>query len=262
MRLDIFLSQTHGISRSRAKSLIEEGSVTVLGKSITKASFDIDELAANDVSVDESSNPYVSRGGLKLRGALDAFGIDPKGRVCADIGASTGGFTDCLLKNGATRVYAVDSGSDQLAEVLKKDERVVSIEHFNARNLTEETFGEKCSLAVADLSFISQTLVLEGICAVMDDGADYVGLIKPQFECGKSAVGKGGIVKKATDHLFAIERVCSCAVEVGLDVKSVIVSPIKGGDGNREFLFHAVKAQIGSGTAPSKSELSALVRAK
>lgn len=260
MRLDSYLSTKRGMSRSRAKALIEEGCVALFGKTVTKPSYDVDESIEQEITVNESVLPYVSRGGLKLKGALDLFGVDPSGRICADIGASTGGFTDCLLKHGAARVYAVDSGSDQLAEALRCDSRVVSIEHFNARNLKSDTFGEKCSLAVADLSFISQTLVLDGITSILEDGGEYIGLIKPQFECGRQAVGKGGIVKNPTDHLFAIEHVTDHAVKCGLVVKRVIVSPIKGGDGNREFLFHAVKVGVGAVRIQNISELSALVR--
>ena len=262
MRLDSYLNLKYAMSRSRAKALIEKGCVSVNGKLITKAAFDVDENAEPVVNVDESAIPYVSRGGLKLSGALEAFNVDPSGRICADIGASTGGFTDCLLKHGAAKVYALDSGSDQLAESLKNDDRVVSIEHFNARNLKEDTFGEKCSLAVADLSFISQTYVLDGILSILEDGGEYIGLIKPQFECGRQAVGKGGIVKKATDHLYAVERVTDYAVKCGFEVRRVIVSPITGGDGNREFLFHAVKVTSGARRLQSTSELSALVREK
>lgn len=262
MRLDYYLSQINCISRSKAKSLIDEGCVTVDDKIVKKPSFEIDETAEHIVSVDDSANPYVSRGGLKLKGALDAFKVDVKDKVCADIGASTGGFTDCLLKHGAKRVYAVDSGTDQLVNTLKCDPRVVSMEKFNARDLRYDTFGELCSIAVADLSFISQTYVLEGIAAVLENGGEYIGLIKPQFECGRAAIGKGGIVKKATDHLYAIERVTDFAVNVGFEVMNVILSPIRGGDGNREFLMYAVKNTSEPMCRLSKSQLSALTREK
>lgn len=248
MRLDSYLSEFKGISRSRAKSLIEGGSVSVDGVAVTKPSFSIDAEETHDISVNESTLPYVSRGGLKLKGALDAFGVDPMGLVCADIGASTGGFTDCLLQCGAIKVYAIDSGTDQLAAVLKDDARVVSIEQFNARYLTCDTFGEPCGLAVADLSFISQTYVLGGIYDILSENGLYIGLIKPQFECGREAVGKGGIVKKSSDHLNAINKVIDFAVECGFDIINVIRSPIKGGDGNTEFLFLAKKRLQGLGT--------------
>ena len=263
MRLDTYLAENHGFSRSRAKALIEEGNVIVDGKCIKKPSFALDDTLSHDIIVDQSSLPYVSRGGLKLEGALKAFNVNPSGKVCADIGASTGGFTDCLLKGCAVKVYAVDSGTDQLVPVLKNDPRVVSIEQFNARNLTSETFGEACDLAVADLSFISQTYVLSGIASVLADGGEYIGLIKPQFECGREAIGKGGIVKSSKDHLFAIKKVVASALEVGFTVLSIIKSPITGGDGNVEFLIHAVKN--GDSVAECKisdAALSALVNTK
>ena len=156
MRLDsyvVFIKPD--VSRSRAKALIEAGSVILDGVTVNKPSFSVDENVAHDLIINTDMIPYVSRGGLKLERALKKFGVEPQGRVCADIGASTGGFTDCLLKRGAVKVFAVDSGKDQLAESLRKDERVISLEGFNARNLTSDTLGESPSLAVADLSFIS-----------------------------------------------------------------------------------------------------------
>lgn len=259
MRLDLYLASRRAMSRSRAKALIEQGSVRIDGKSITKPSYDIPCEAEIMLELDETALPYVSRGGLKLRGALESFGIDVRGRVCADIGAATGGFTDCLLKSGAAKVYAVDSGSDQLSRTLRSDARVISLEHFNARELTCDSFGEMCSLAVADLSFISQTLVLGGIYSVLSDTGEYVGLIKPQFECGRSALGKGGIVRDPCEHLRAIERVITAALELGFTVKSVIASPIFGGDGNREFLFHAIKSASPALCLPTRDELRRVV---
>lgn len=242
MRLDsyvVFIKPD--VSRSRAKALIEAGSVILDGVTVNKPSFSVDENVAHDLIINTDMIPYVSRGGLKLERALKKFGVEPQGRVCADIGASTGGFTDCLLKRGAVKVFAVDSGKDQLAESLRKDERVISLEGFNARNLTSDTLGESPSLAVADLSFISQTLVLDGIYNILADNGEYIGLIKPQFECGRAALNKNGIVKDKKQHILAIKKVIASALECGFKVISVINSPIKGGDGNREFLFHAIK---------------------
>lgn len=260
MRLDLYIAEERKMSRSRAKALIEQGCVRLDGRCITKPAFDIEDGAVSVLELDDGALPYVSRGGLKLRGALECFGVSPDGRVCADIGASTGGFTDCLLQNGARRVYAVDSGSAQLAEALRRDERVVSLEHFNARELTEDTFGELCSLAVADLSFISQTLVLGPLSSVLCEGGEYIGLIKPQFECGREAVGKGGLVKGAAHHLYAVERVIAAALECGMSVKAVADSPILGGDGNREFLLYAEKTSGVAVCVPSRAELIALTR--
>jgi 23S rRNA (cytidine1920-2'-O)/16S rRNA (cytidine1409-2'-O)-methyltransferase len=174
---------------------------------------------------------------MKLDGALSAFHIDVTGMICADIGASTGGFTDCLLKRGASHVYAVDSGAGQLDPTLCADSRVTNIEHFNARNLTLDTFGRLCDIAVADLSFISQTYILQNVRDILRPGGMYVGLIKPQFECGRSALDRHGIVKSRTHHKAAITRVLDCAVLCGLVPRAVIPSPITGGDGNREFLI-------------------------
>ena len=242
MRLDAYITiKNSSISRSRAKALIEAGSVTLDGRVITKPSFAVDDALEHSLELDLNEMPYVSRGGLKLEGALNSFDVDPAGRVCADIGSSTGGFTDCLLQRGAARVYAVDSGTDQLAESLRADPRVRLYEQFNARSLTESTFGEACSLAVGDLSFISQTYVLAPIASILSPNGEYIGLIKPQFECGRGALGKGGIVKDTSEHFKAVRRVLDSAEDVGFEVQSVAYSPIRGGDGNVEFLFHAVK---------------------
>ncbi len=249
MRLDAYIVLKHPeLSRSRAKALIEGGSVTLDGKNITKPSVSVDETYEHTLEINLSDIPYVSRGGFKLAGALDAFEVDVTGLVCADIGASTGGFTDCLLQRGAVKVFAVDSGTDQLAATLKADLRVVSMENFNARDLSHETFGELCQLAVADLSFISQTLVLDAIFSVLSDDGVYIGLIKPQFECGRSALNKNGIVKDKKQHIYAIKKVISAAREIGFHVTSLINSPIHGGDGNTEFLFMCNKS-------PNKSML-------
>lgn len=261
MRLDAFISlKCDGISRSRAKNLIESGNVKLNGRVITKSSFNVDETIDHELDVSCDALPFVSRGGLKLLGAIQAFNVDPTDRICIDIGASTGGFTDCLLTYGATKVYAVDSGSDQLADKLKNDSRVVSIERFNARNLTLQTIGEVCSLAVADLSFISQTYVLSAIYSVLSDNGIYIGLIKPQFECGKSALNKNGIVKDKKEFIHAIKRVLQCAEDCGFEIVSLINSPITGGDGNREFLFYAKKVHSPKKSTISDSTIQELVK--
>jgi len=203
MRLDTYLV-TAGLtqSRTRAKELICQGFVTVEEKVILKPSFEVAENA--NIQITGQIHPFVGRGGMKLDGALTAFRIDVEGKICVDIGASTGGFTDCLLKRGAAHVYAVDSGADQLDPSLREDSRVSNIEHFNARNLTPETLGGLCDLAVADLSFISQTYILQNVRDVLQTGGIYVGLIKPQFECGRGALDRHGIVKSTADHKTAI----------------------------------------------------------
>ncbi len=236
MRADLYLAN-FGFSKSResAKRSIEAGLVMVDGKLIVKPSEKIDENMEHSVCC-ESSLPYVGRGGLKLEAALDAFLISPAGAVCLDVGASTGGFTDCLLKRGAKKVYAVDSGHGQLAPELSADNRVVSIEGINARFLSLDMIGELADIIVMDVSFISQTLILPRFSDLIAPSGVAVTLIKPQFECGRDAVGKGGIIKKPEHRLGAVRRVAACASENGLYLNKLIRSPIEGGDGNIEFL--------------------------
>ncbi len=182
--------------------------------------------------------PYVSRGGHKLAAALDAFGIDPTGRVCLDVGASTGGFTDVLLQRGAARVYALDVGRGQLADPLRRDPRVVSLERTNARTLTPATLPERVSLITFDVSFISLGLVLGPAASCLDQsGGELVALVKPQFEAGRADV-KGGVVRDRTVHRAVLERIAIVARDHGLGTRAVIASPIRGPEGNREFLVH------------------------
>ncbi len=236
IRADVYLV-TYGFSKSResARKSIEAGMVTIDGKSISKPSEKIDETLEHSVLC-ESTIPYVGRGGLKLECALDTFRIEPVGKTCIDIGASTGGFTDCLLKRGARCVYAVDSGHGQLAAELLSDDRVVSIEGMNARFLTRDAIGELADIIVMDVSFISQTLIIPRFSDLLNDSGIVVTLIKPQFECGREAVGKGGIIKKPEHRLSAIRRVFACAKENGFYPQALTRSPIVGGDGNIEFL--------------------------
>ena len=238
MRIDIYLS-TNGLakSRSRAVELIEQGFVTVDGKVVTKPSHNVSETAL--VAVTGEEHGFVGRGGVKLDGALNLFNLDVSGLVCVDIGASTGGFTDCLLKRGASHVYAVDSGHGQLDESLVNDSRVTNIEGCNARYMDETTLPERCDCAVCDVSFISQTHIIPTLPKILSQGGLYVALIKPQFECGREAIGKGGIVKDKKQHIAAIRRVLSSANEHGLAPQALVKSSILGGDGNREFLFYA-----------------------
>ena len=244
MRLDTYLVE-RGLasSRTRAKELITNGLVTVNGKTVNKPAYEVAEDTSPEVCVTGQIHPFVGRGGMKLDGALTAFHIDVTGMICADIGASTGGFTDCLLRRGAAHVYAVDSGAGQMDPSLCEDSRVTNIEHFNARNLTPDTIGRLCDIAVADLSFISQTYILQNIRDILRPGGIYVGLIKPQFECGRSALDRHGIVKSRAHHKAAITRVLDSAILCGLVPQAVIPSPITGGDGNREFLMWCVKAE-------------------
>lgn len=183
-----------------------------------------------------ASLPFVSRGGLKLAFALDSFHIKVEGRKALDIGASTGGFTDCLLQRGATRVIAVDSGENQMAKGLREDPRVICIEKYNARYMKTEDLAFSPEIVVMDVSFISQTLIFPSLSDVIADGVVLISLIKPQFEVGKSAIGKKGIVKNAKDRGSAIERVIACGSASGLGCFALTRSPITGGDGNIEFL--------------------------
>ena len=238
MRLDLFLvDKAYAESRQKAQRLIKNGCVSIDGAVATKPSEDIDENVEHSIEVIETENErYVSRGGLKLEGALEAFGISPEGFVCADIGASTGGFTDCLLQKGAARVYAFDSGSGQLHSKLKNDGRVISKEGFNARYIAPEDVGEGVDLAVMDVSFISQTLIIPAIVKLLKENGAFVTLIKPQFEAGRGALGKNGIVKRKEDRLAAVNRVVDSARSNRLALKGLVKSSIKGGDGNEEFL--------------------------
>lgn len=215
--------------------LIEAGSVIINGKTVSKPSADVDENAENHVEILEAL-PFVSRGGTKLDFALETFGLSVEGCSALDVGASTGGFTDCLLKRGACCVVAVDSGENQMAKSLREDERVLCIEKYNARYMTEGDFPFTPDVAVMDVSFISQTLILSPLSSVLKDGGLLVSLIKPQFEVGRSAVGKKGIVKKASDRTEAIRRVISFGASCGLGCFALVRSPITGGDGNVEFL--------------------------
>lgn len=243
MRLDIeVFNRGIAASRSRARALIEAGSVSVNGTVVTKPSFECSESDA--VELTGAPIEYVSRGGYKLAAALDAFnigtdasaGIDVTGMVAADIGASTGGFTECLLLRGARRVYAIDSGRGQLADSLRADPRVVSLEGVNARNLTADMLGERCDIAVMDVSFISQTKLHDVVAGLLLPGGIYISLIKPQFEVGRENVGKGGIVRDEHARQLATQSVIKSAERAGFACRGVIESPITGGDGNIEYL--------------------------
>ncbi|MBR7181336.1 MAG: TlyA family RNA methyltransferase [Clostridia bacterium] len=232
MRLDLYLAEEGLVSsRARAKQLILAGAVTLDGRVVDKPSFEV--TGSPVIAVQDGG--FVSRGGEKLAAALDAFGIDPRGMRAIDIGASTGGFTDCLLSRGASRVVAIDSGAGQLHPSLLRDGRVINIEHFNARELASTDVGH-FDLAVMDVSFISQTLILPRIVDILTPTGIAVTLIKPQFEAGRAALNKKGIVKSPRDRIFAIRRVLTAAAEASLTCVGLAVSPITGGDGNIEYL--------------------------
>ncbi len=184
-----------------------------------------------------TDHPYVSRGGCKLEAALDGFGIDPAGRICLDVGASTGGFTDCLLQRGAARIYALDVGYGQLDQKLARDERVVVVDRTNVRHLQPEQVPEAVSLVTIDVSFISLAIVLPALDAFLAPGGAVVALVKPQFEAGREAVGKGGIVRDPAWHERAVEAVCAAGEALGWHYAGRLDSPITGAKGNREFLL-------------------------
>lgn len=240
MRLDKYLTEkAYADSRTRAEKLILSGNVALDGKKIFKPSFDVNEGVEHTVEI-VSVDRYVSRGGLKLEGALDAFGLDVAGLDIIDVGASTGGFTDCLLQRGAKSVTALDSGHGQLHKSIRDDARVRVIEGYNARNINVADTGIFDG-AVMDVSFISQTLILQALVGVIRDGGFYVGLIKPQFEAGRAALSKGGIVKSPFDREAAVIKVLECAKSCNLRFSGLIKSPIEGGDGNIEYLAYFVK---------------------
>ena len=222
MRADVYLHAAgYTQSRKKAQDLIDAGAVTVDGVLIKKSSVAINEAVEHDVKI-EQVFLYVSRGGMKLEAALDAFAINVNHKKAVDVGASTGGFTDCLLKRGAREVYAIDSGIGQLHESLLSDPRVRSIEHFNAREMDLSTTDGYCDIAVADVSFISQTYIIPSVSRVLTDGGIFVSLVKPQFEAGRAALGKNGIVKHREDRLSAVMRVLECAELVGLSFEGLM----------------------------------------
>ncbi len=236
MRIDIALKEQFNISRQKAKELIENGKVTLNGKTVLKSSrevSDCDVLKIKDFDILK----YVSRGGLKLEKALDSFKINVDGLTCLDIGASTGGFTDCLLQKGARRVFALDVGTSQLAESLRNDERVISMENTDIRNADIERVDFICM----DVSFISVTKVLYKAEDLLKDKGKAVILIKPQFEAGREYLNKKGIVKDTKIHKRVINAVVTCAKEVNLTPLGIDISPIKGGDGNTEYLLYLEK---------------------
>jgi len=240
MRADLYLVE-NGLMETRAKAqdAIAAGKVFINGEPARKPSQKIPPGA--EVTA-EAAHPYVSRAALKLIAGLDKFGIDPTNKVCLDVGASTGGFTQVLLERGASHVYAVDVGRDQLHPKLQADARVISMESTDARSLAADSFAAAPSLIVCDASFISLLKVIPQPLALAARQADLIALIKPQFEVGKASIGRGGLVKSKDDHDRAVKEVRSGLEGVqGFRVKAVIDSPISGGDGNREYIINATR---------------------
>ena len=236
-RLDVLLTEK-GLceSRSRAQALIMSGEVYVDGQKCDKAGTQVNCDALLEVR--GSACPYVSRGGLKLEKALHDFGVDPTGYVCSDSGASTGGFTDCLLQKGAKKVFAIDVGYGQLAWSLRTDERVVCMDRTNIRYVKPEDLGEPLDLSVVDVSFISLKIVLPAIKALLKPTGQILCLIKPQFEAGKDKVGKKGVVRDPAVHAEVLENFLALASALELTVRNLTYSPVKGPEGNIEFLGH------------------------
>jgi 23S rRNA (cytidine1920-2'-O)/16S rRNA (cytidine1409-2'-O)-methyltransferase len=222
-------------TREKAQAMILAGLVSVGGRRADKAGTPVEEDA--EVEVAGPAHPYVSRGGLKLAAALDAFGLDASGRVCLDVGASTGGFTDCLLQRGASRVYAVDVGHGQLDARLRADPRVVVRERVNARGLSRGDVPETVWLAAIDVSFISLRLVLPAVVPLVEDGGAVVALVKPQFEAGRAEVPRGGVVRDEAVRRRVVDEVAAAGRALGLSVAGSIPSPIRGAAGNEEFLL-------------------------
>ena len=247
-RLDVLLTKRNlAASREKAKALIMAGVVYVNGQKEDKAGTTFEDTAA--IEVRGNTLPYVSRGGLKLEKAVSHFDLDLKGRICMDVGASTGGFTDCMLQNGAQRVYSVDVGYGQLAWSLRTDPRVVNLERTNARYLTREQVPEEIDFFSVDVSFISLTLILPAVRPLLAEHGQAMCLIKPQFEAGREKVGKKGVVRDKAVHEEVIEKIRSFALENGFSVLGLTFSPVKGPEGNIEYLIYLERSE-----APSQGE--------
>lgn len=255
-RLDVLLVQ-QGLcdSRSKAQALIMSGEVYVDGQKCDKAGTPV--LATAQIEVRGNACPYVSRGGLKLEKALRDFGVDPTGYVCSDSGASTGGFTDCLLQKGAKKVFAIDVGYGQLAWSIRTDPRVVCMERTNIRYVTPEQLGEPLDLSVVDVSFISLKIVLPAIQALLKPTGQVLCLIKPQFEAGKEKVGKKGVVRDPEVHKEVLDNFLALAAELNFTVRNLTFSPVKGPEGNIEFLGHLSMLPDGGITPDTRALVTA-----
>ncbi len=257
-RLDVLLvNRGLASSREKAKAVIMSGIVYVDGQKEDKAGAAFEETAA--IEVRGSTLKYVSRGGLKLEKAMHVFGVDVKDKVCMDVGASTGGFTDCMLQNGAAKVYAVDVGHGQLDWKLRNDSRVVCMEKTNIRYVTPDDVADGIGFASIDVSFISLTKVLGPVRELLDDGGRVVCLIKPQFEAGREKVGKKGVVREKSTHLEVVRMVMDYASANGYNVLNLDFSPIKGPEGNIEYLLYLERTETAR-TAGDGGAAPALLR--
>ena len=256
-RLDILLVKRNlAASREKAKAIIMSGNVYVEGQKEDKPGTTFSDESR--IEVRGNTLPYVSRGGLKLDKALKNFDVTVEGKVCTDVGSSTGGFTDCMLQNGAVKVFAIDVGRGQLDWKLRQDERVVCMEKTNIRYVTPEHLGERIDFSSIDVSFISLTKVLGPIHAYLKEEGEVVALIKPQFEAGREKVGKKGVVREKSTHLEVIEMVTSYALSIGFHVLDLEFSPIKGPEGNIEYLVHLKKCE-GLGVMDEKVDIHKIV---
>ena len=258
-RLDVLLVSL-GLAESRAKAqaTIMAGEVYVNGQKADKSGMEVD--ITSNIEVRGSACPYVSRGGLKLEKALKNFGVDPTGYVCSDSGASTGGFTDCLLQQGASKVFAIDVGYGQLAWKIRNDPRVVVMERTNIRYVTPEDLGEPLDLSVIDVSFISLGLVLPVVKTLLKPTGQVLCLIKPQFEAGKDKVGKKGVVRDPAVHEEVLQNFISLAKSLDFTIRNLTFSPVKGPEGNIEFLAH-LSMQPGEDSYLAPDELVAQAHA-
>ena len=254
-RLDVLLTERmYADSRSKAQAIIMSGNVYVDGQKADKPGISYEETV--DIEVRGAVCPYVSRGGLKLEKALRDFGVNPEGYVCSDSGASTGGFTDCLLQQGAKKVFAIDVGYGQLDWKIRSDERVVVMERTNIRYVTPADLGEPLDLSVIDVSFISLKIVLPAIQALLKPTGQVVCLIKPQFEAGRDKVGKKGVVREPTTHREVLDGFVALANELNFRILGLTYSPVKGPEGNIEFLGHLTLADL-PGIEPDTAQVVA-----
>lgn len=243
IRLDIAVfEQGYAPSREKAKALIMAGQVYVNNQKCLKAGTEI--KLDDQLEVRGAALKYVSRGGLKLEKAMETFPIILQDKICMDIGASTGGFTDCMLQNGAAKVYAIDVGYGQLAWKLRTDERVVNMERTNFRYLTQDEIQEEIDFASIDVSFISLKIILPVLHKLLNEQGEAVALIKPQFEAGKENVGKKGVVRELSVHQQVVKNIISFSFETGFQVKGLTFSPVKGPEGNIEYLLYLSKSDI------------------
>ncbi|MEG0228341.1 MAG: TlyA family RNA methyltransferase [Lachnospiraceae bacterium] len=257
-RLDVLLVKRNlADSREKAKAIIMSGNVFVKGQREDKAGTSFAEEV--EIEIRGHVMPYVSRGGKKLEKAVTEFGLDLQGEICTDVGSSTGGFTDCMLQNGAQKVYAIDVGRGQLDWKLRQDERVICMEKTNIRYVMPEDLGEPIDFSSIDVSFISLTKVLLPIYNYLKKDGEIVALIKPQFEAGREKVGKKGVVRERSTHQEVIERVLSYGISIGFEVLHIDFSPIKGPEGNIEYLVHFLKSETPGMTSQIQEKMGTVV---